>query len=551
MQVIINETKRYLAELQKTFSHDFWREYILLFFISFVLTLPLLSNFNISIDDEYSAFRTSHSVWIDDGRFTTSLIEKYLFGNPVVPFLPNIIFTALISFSYILMRKTYEIKKSFKTYFLFPIFVVFPTWWFIAEFYANLPSAIIGTFLTFLSIYIFSVYDSKKENQSAFNPFSLIIYFLCGLIFAFAIGTYQAMIPMYLTIILGNLFFRLLNKDVIKKELQFFSKTIIIMFLGIAMYFCISKIFQLMYPSGNKPFISGYLNTEALFNNPKEVYDNIYREMDLYYSFSADKYGMKIKSLAILLPLSLVLITLKIILKKMKKGVLLIPTFLLLLFSPFAINLITAHNTLPTRSLLSLSVVFWIMSYFFISIFKQKFLLVPIIILLGWAQFQIINLNSRYAAVTYFAIEHDKMMASSIYQLLGQVNPNFDRSKTTYINFYGIKNLQSHYPKPFSSTMYASFFDWDLGNPSRMLSFMKLMGYENLTPLSNTKRQDYHHYFEEMPVWPARNSVKMVDEDIFLIKLSNQPDLFHREIEEEINNENNIKENYDYVNQSQ
>jgi len=536
MQVIINETKKYLVELQKTFSHNFWREYILLFFIGFVLTVPLLSNFNISIDDEYSAFRTSHSIWIDDGRFTTALIEKFLFGVPVVPFLPNVIFTTLISFSYILMRKIYGIKKSFKTYFLFPIFVVFPTWWFIVEFYANLPSAIIGTFLTFLSIFIFSVYESKKESQTTFNPFTIMIYFLCGLIFAFAIGTYQAMIPMYLTVILGNLFFCLLNKDAIKNNLLFFSKTIIVMFLGIVIYFCISKIFQLMYPSGNKPFISGYLNTEALFKNPKEVYDNIYREMDLYYSFSADKYGMKIKSLAVLLPLSLILITLKIILKKIKKGALIILTFLFLLFSPFAINLIAAHSMLPTRSLLSLSVVFWIMSYFIISFFKQKMLLLPIMILLGWTQFQIINLNSQYAAATYFSLEHDKIMASSIYQLLGQADPNFDRSKTTYINFYGIKSLQSHYPNPFSSTMHASFFDWDLGNPSRMLSFMKLMGYENLTPLSDAKREEYYHYFKDMPAWPAQNSVKMVGENIFLIKLSDQPDLFHRKIEEEINN---------------
>ena len=74
--------------------------------------------------------------------------------------------------------------------------------------------------------------------------------------------------------------------------------------------------------------------------------------------------------------------------------------------------------------------------------------------------------------------------------------------------------------------MQGSFFDWDGGNLLRMVTYMKVMGYQNINMLGEAERRRVTPLFAEMPVWPAAGSVRKVD-DGYLVKLSQDPDPIH------------------------
>jgi len=118
------------------------------------------------------------------------------------------------------------------------------------------------------------------------------------------------------------------------------------------------------------------------------------------------------------------------------------------------------------------------------------------------------------------------LLASQIYNRIGLVDPHINRKDNIVVNIFGHANfVQLAYRVPWSASMGVSFFDWDNGNMRRIVAYMRLMGYR-VVGLPNSERQKYARYFEDMPVWPADGSIKKVD-NVYLIKLSESPDLFH------------------------
>ncbi len=71
-------------------------------------------------------------------------------------------------------------------------------------------------------------------------------------------------------------------------------------------------------------------------------------------------------------------------------------------------------------------------------------------------------------------------------------------------------------------------YNWKPEDILRMVNFMKLMGYKNIQALEAEQRLQQISTFENMPAWPAPGSVQKID-DVFLIKLSENPDRFHAE----------------------
>ncbi|RMR10915.1 hypothetical protein ALP90_200000 [Pseudomonas amygdali pv. ulmi] len=74
--------------------------------------------------------------------------------------------------------------------------------------------------------------------------------------------------------------------------------------------------------------------------------------------------------------------------------------------------------------------------------------------------------------------------------------------------------------------MQASFFDWDNGNISRILSYLKIQGYPNLYAADDNTRKTLKPVFMSMPAWPAPGSVIKIN-DTYLVKLGNEADPAH------------------------
>ena len=77
----------------------------------------------------------------------------------------------------------------------------------------------------------------------------------------------------------------------------------------------------------------------------------------------------------------------------------------------------------------------------------------------------------------------------------------------------------SVYPLVYTTTSGASFFEWDDGNPLRMVRYMNLVGYPQYVPVAIDQRPRFASVYQEMPIWPMEGSVKLLD-GVVLVKLS-------------------------------
>ena len=117
-------------------------------------------------------------------------------------------------------------------------------------------------------------------------------------------------------------------------------------------------------------------------------------------------------------------------------------------------------------------------------------------------------------------------LAAQIYDRIALEVPDFDRSKTYRVDFYGAHEFQTAYPEIKHSTLAASFFEWDGGNPYRIAVFMNVMGYSNIEALDPATRKAFLPEIQTMPIWPQRGSVKVV-EDVVLVRLGKEPGSTH------------------------
>jgi hypothetical protein len=183
------------------------------------------------------------------------------------------------------------------------------------------------------------------------------------------------------------------------------------------------------------------------------------------------------------------------------------------LFNPFM------GGELPNRTFLAVPTVVWLFIFFPVTFSKSKITEVLALILGAFAFIQILYIQSVVQARAWSTLERDILLANSIYYRIQEVKSSDIRDGLIKIEVAGYLPVKSPYPIVFSSTAGSSFFEWDSGNKSRILNFMRLIGYTNLIAASKDECTGLVHEFSQMPSWPSRGSVRFSG-DIALIKLS-------------------------------
>lgn len=496
-------------------------EFIILLAIGVALNLIPMTNFFLSVDDEVGAFRTDPSVWISDGRWTAFLVEKFIFPLPVLPFAPNLFFYICLAVSYMVILRAHKLKFNWITTLAYCALVAHPIWWFIAEFYSNLPSTGLGVMCLSVAVYITS--RMNFTNQLTRNNIYLIV--IASLCLALAIGAYQSLVMFYLAIGIGSIIFATKDKTTEQPaDLQMlFKRTgiLIAVFLtGLALYVFFNKIAKYFYPV-NYGYLDSFLKIDALMADPLFITSLTLNEMFKIYTGSEQTFGVAFFSSAVTLGFSILfLITQKTWIASARM-MLLVGA---LLISPFLLHFVTGGAYLPLRSMLAVSFISWISVVIILE--KKGFLRILSIVLTSILIFQMVTINSQYAASTILATTHDRLTAESIYSRIAEITPQFDRDTLAPVDVYGKLSFTSRYPSPSSSTMSSSFFDWDEGNANRMIKYMQLIGFSNFFVLHPTIRTELTPKFKDMPVWPAPGSVRL-DDGVYLIKLSEKPDPIH------------------------
>lgn len=488
-----------------------------------------LGSFALSPDDEYAAFRTNPDVWIAQGRWVVYLVEGFVLPQPTVPYLPNAIFCICVALAYLLLVRAHGLFVTWRAYLLFPLFCAFPTWWYIAEFYANLPSVSLGVVLASGAALAFRQTFVRPELAPSLPgrvlPVGAGLAAVVVLLGA-AIGSYQSHLFAFVSYGLGIIGLSTLSEPGVRprRVVKMLAALVASSALGAAFYWAIEQI--VLKATGIEfAYIDQFIHTSLLFEHPGNRLRFLYDEVVATFSGSATVYGTPVGSVGVVIVLGATGIIGSATApgRIWRAGTLLLLSGLVL-FVPIA--MMTVGPDLPLRSLVGVPYAVWLFGVLSMS----HRLSIPRLaagLVAAFTAFQFAYLLSLYAASTAITQSHDRALAASVYERIATTNEDFDRRKTYPVDFFGSKSLDvKPYPSAPTSTLGRTFFDWDGGNPLRIVTYMALLGYDNLTTVSADRRRRLTSDFEPMPAWPAAGSVKVVD-GVTLVKLGMGPDPGH------------------------
>lgn len=494
------------------------KEFFILFLTAAVLNSYFITTLSLSIDDEMGALRTDPEVWVSQGRWAVYLIEKFLIQLPAIPFLPYLILDIALTLSYMMIIRAHGATPSWKSYLTFPIFCSYPTWWLISEFSSNVPAVALGLLLS-----VFSACLSAGSINGLIPSRSKFKHLLICLMLATAIASYQSLILLYLSIGLGMMLIGLIRADdkqtfhLIKNGVRFLAYAVGAMLT----YFVINKVFQNV-TGAYSTYLNNFINIAGILQNPIFATKEIIIEAGRIYSGSEARFGATI-GLAPVIVITATLALLKFTPIQNKLYALFIWT--LVLATPFLLHFLAGAGGVPMRTMIPLAYVTWLMAFLLLTTtgVAAATVFMPIIAVY---LVQLLNVNSQYIASATLAQKHDELLAADIYRRIGEIDRDFDSTKPVNVDFFGHKRFETIYAKAWTSTMQASFFDWDNGNILRMLNYMKVLGYPNLHAVDENLRKNLTPTFMDMPVWPAQGAVQKHG-DIYLIRLSKDADPAH------------------------
>jgi len=506
-------------------EQDALKAFPYLFAIALLFNFVWLGPLQIGVDSEANAFGSYLHAFISQGRWTASLYQKYIIPQPVLPYLPALIYCFFISLSYIIIVKAHNLKISKRIFFLFPIYSSFPTTNYCLEFGTCISILAPMFFLISISSYLFrhTIIENIQKNE-LFPLSSNIIYsiLLQAFLISITIATSQTFILVFMSVCIGILIVSAISYEEYSFEniMKIIFLLLFIVILSLLFYFSITSLFLWTY-NVEISYINNFFNPKLLLDNPIKIISAVFSDMWKIYSGSTILYLSSIWASGILVFLGLSTVLFYEV-DNRKNTIKSVIVFLALscLTIPFSLNFFSG-GSLPYRSLIAVPYVVWLFALlaFMNRLYIVK-LLVPIFISITC--FQFLYISSLYAATRQFRYNHDTVLANDIYDRIVSVHENFNRNQGYPVDFFGSKPFNGIYPTVNHSIMGGSIFSWDGGNIYRIVPFMTILGYNNLTVLSPDKRKTLISYYKDMPIWPSIGSVKIVD-GITLVKLGNDP----------------------------
>lgn len=524
---LVEKVKKFVETQISFFTSDIFKgfnvkEFVIFIVIIILFNLYYLTNFTLSIDDEVLAY-FPYSNWLSIGRWTAAILNRFIFPQPVIPYTPFLFFSVCLALSYTFLVLAHRLSGNSRIYFALVVFSTYPIWHFITVFDGMLPAISVGMVLVCFSSLLFE----RTRNMKVTNSYFIISIILQIAFIATAIGAYQSFILLYLAISFGIMLIGTIrDSDSLQLAFRTVIQVVVISLLSLLLYYAIAHLAQWITHTNSSTYLDGFIKTKDFLSDPfRALRANFISEIYLYYFGDSSKFGATFLSSGVIIILTFLFIIIRIWHLNITRKVLVIFLWFMVIVSPFLLNAVGI--VLPTRSLFPIAYVIWFMVCFLLSE-KRKFLLSLNIIFVFFLILQSLNISGLYNARASIAQQYDRLLAADIFNRIGSADENLNRNQPILIDVYGTINFSSIYPIPENGTMGASFFDWDGGNISRIILFMRLIGYPAVDTIPNKKRLELTPYFDEMPAWPAKGCVAKVN-GIFLIKLSNSSDQFHKQ----------------------
>lgn len=483
---------------------------LITFFIGVLVNAVDVFTVKFGIDSEIYALENSPKIYFESQRYGSWLLY-YLLPFARYHIISQLIGIFALTIAALLTVSRHNISNNAKLLFML-LFVTYPNFAFLQYFYYQSAYNFTGLLFTVIA------YRLIEKN-------SIIAYIFAVILLLIGISSYQANAAIFVSVIMINVVLDYINDKDIKPAIKNIVKPVLLLILTLLVYYVIIKLVNNNLNSYHSQFIhysGNYINTIG------NLFTHIYRKL---ISFNEMDYTANI-FVSIISIISLIYLLIKHY--KEKYYLLFILLIIGCILSFFAMN-IFAGGSMPVRAELSLGFypAFILLLIYILNTNKtiQLSVIVLAIFIIGYHTTYIVKYQMSY----YVTYKQDEVLAQDLMNKIYNKYPEIYHGKYK-INFIGRIYRQNKHPLNDvvrKNTIYlssgkdvfnASFFDWDGGNPSRMLAFMKLLGFPREVQLGYVAKEkvtaEIMEEVKNMPVYPNNDCVKLVD-DTVLVKLSN------------------------------
>lgn len=464
-----------------------------------------LFNVNITIDDEIAALRYGvNPSFITSGRWGVYLLTKLLLPKQVIPFVPLSLGLFIHFIGLLIFLQSIEVKTKIESFIISSIGLIWPGLAYTYSF--SILNFAVGFGFLCISLSLFVLVRAKNTLK-----------LLAALPIALVFSIYQ---PLVQPLVMVFIFYALYRwNDEYKNLFRFFLTTLLALGLGYALYYALQQFFLLAFNTQSSNYVSHYFSFTGLLQNLAWYLQKLARLAYNIFVGDSSFYGLAIRSLPILLFFAGILILVTHYKNRKNLGNFFLFLGLLGVFSvlPFIGGLLT-KGYIPYRSLLGVPIFLMGWAALALKYANPKAKLV-LVVLAAFTLFQFASSNNHLFASSAFAFEEDKLLA---YQLIDRIEDEKADASSENIRYLEMIGYVDRPSTPLVSRIEnigASFFGWDQGNASRVISFLKVLGYSAPEALPANRRSEYVSTGAQMPVWPASGSVQVIG-DTVLVKFS-------------------------------
>ncbi len=464
-----------------------------------------LFNLNLTIDEELAALRTQlNPGFITSGRWGLYLLTKSFFPKQVIPVIP-LFFTLLCqSLSILFLLDLLKIEKQKERIIIASLGLVWPGLVFLYSF--SFVNFAVGFGFLCISLSLFALVRAKNALR-----------LLAALPIALVFSIYQ---PLAQPLVMVFIFYALYRwNDEYKNLFRFLLSALFALGLGYVLYYAVQQLFLFANNTQSSDYVSHYFDISGLFQNLSWYVQKLARLAYNIFVGDSSFYGIAIRSLPIFLMFAGILIFVTHYKNRIKNGNFILFLGLLGVFSilPFIGGVLT-KGYIPYRSLLGVPI--FLMGWAALALkYASPRAKVILGVLAVFTLFQFALSTNHLFASSAFAYEEDKLLA---YQLVERIEDEKASASSGYIQYIEMIGYVDRPSTPLVSRIEnigASFFGWDQGNTSRVVNFLRVLGYSAPDALPVEKRAEFVSSGIQMPFWPAFGSVQIIGNTV-LVKFS-------------------------------
>ena len=453
-------------------------------------------NFTLSIDEELLQGSNEALAHIGQGRWGIALRYWLLIPDATLPITPIATGLALYAIAFTLLIGKFKIQHWQSVVVAAPFFFGFPVLVYDLAFSGVAINNGIAALVTVAAVY-------------ASDRFSIARFILAALLISIAISLYQSFLFFAIVLFIANFArnYWPFNGDLRRSQLVAGASWYGL--IVIAAVFCYSIIELVFLWVAGQPIehIGEFYRPDFLIAHPSTVVARtLYESLSIYSGISPIFLGNSLYYQVILGAFMLTTIYNIYYSYNSRKEVIPLLVCAVAMFATPFIQYPVSQGYMPYRTLVAVPAVITIISLSAAELstpFVRKYLLLPLALLV-MIEFSWISNKQYYGG--HWALERDKTLATQIISRITDVVPN-QKVYTIAVVGAPARKHSLLIPDIATSTLGASFFEWDGGNVNRIAAFLNIVSdaeFRAATPKQSLRAIEKS---ATMPTWPAKGSV--------------------------------------------